>query len=129
MDLDLAGGEARVLVAAAATTMPRMPMHPLAASLVAAALVRGAHRRGTASTACAFGSALVGPSGVEHQLGDALAVAQIDEDAAAVVAPSCDPAEEHDLLAHVAAAQGAATVGALELVDESGHVSSGDAGA
>ena len=38
---------------------------------------------------------------LEHHLGDPLAVAQVDEDRAAVVAPVVHPAEEDDLLADV----------------------------
>ena len=63
--------------------------------------------------------------GIEDDLRDAVAVAQVDEDAAAVVAAARDPAEEHDLFADVGRAQVAAAVGALQLVDESGHFSSG----
>jgi hypothetical protein len=50
-----------------------------------------------------------------------LAVAQIDEDALAVIAARVHPAEEHDLLADVLFAEVAAVVSALKLVDEPGH--------
>ena len=60
-------------------------------------------------------------SGIEDDLRDALAVAQVDEDAAAVIAVARDPAEEDDLLALVRRAQLAAVVGAFQLVDEPGH--------
>ena len=58
---------------------------------------------------------------VEHELRDPLAVAQVDEDAPAVVAVARDPAEEDDLLPLVGRAELGAVVGALQLVDESGH--------
>ena len=58
---------------------------------------------------------------IEDELRDALAVAQVDEDAAAVVAVARDPAEEDDLLAFVCGSELAAVVGSLQLVDESGH--------
>ena len=59
--------------------------------------------------------------GVEDHLGHAVAVAQIDEDAAAEVTTVGYPAEEDDFLADVAGAELAAVMGALELVDETGH--------
>ena len=57
-------------------------------------------RRSPAS-ACAALSIL----GVEDDLGEAVAVAEVDEHAAAVVATRLHPAEEDDLLADVAGAQ------------------------
>ena len=39
--------------------------------------------------------------GVEDHLGDTVAVAQVDENAAAVVAARAYPAEQHDLRAYV----------------------------
>ena len=78
------------------------------ASLWARATVSGRRRR-----------ARVAVSGVEDDLRDAFAIAKIDEDAAAVVAPGRDPAEEHHFLAHVAGAERAAAVGPFEFVDES----------
>jgi hypothetical protein len=62
--------------------------------------------------------------GVEDDLGHAVAVTQIDEDEAAVIAPALHPSEEDDLLADVGRAQLATAVGALQLVDESAHISS-----
>ena len=57
--------------------------------------------------------------GAEDDLGDAAAIAQIDEDAAAVIAARGDPAHEDDLaVADVGGAQVAATVGALQLDEE-----------
>ena len=58
---------------------------------------------------------------VEDELRDAFAIAQIDEDAAAVIAVARHPAEEDDVLAFVCGAELAAVVGSLQLVDESGH--------
>ncbi len=58
---------------------------------------------------------------VEDELGDSVAVAEIDEEEAAHVAAALHPAEEHGLLADVSFAQGAAGVGSLELVDETRH--------
>ena len=60
-------------------------------------------------------------AGLKHHLGDAHAVAQIDEDGLAVVAPTVDPAEENDLFAHVSSGQFAAGMGALHLVDHLAH--------
>src|SRR6185369_15312692 len=59
--------------------------------------------------------------GLEHHLGEARAVAQVDEDGAAVVAAVVHPAEEDHLLAHVLRGQFATGVGALQLADEFGH--------
>ena len=80
-----------------------------------------AQRPARASCAFAGASPWPGELGVEDDLRDALAVAQVDEDAAAVVAVARDPAEEDDLLALVGRAELAAVVGSLQLVDESGH--------
>lgn len=51
--------------------------------------------------------------GVEDHLGDAVAVAQVHEDDAAVVAALGHPAHEGDALANMLGAQGAAVVAAL----------------
>ena len=57
--------------------------------------------------------------GLEDDLGDAAAIAQIDEDAAAVIAARGHPAEEDDVaLADVGGAQRAAVVGALQIDEE-----------
>ena len=48
---------------------------------------------------------------VEHDLREAVAVAQIDEDAAAVIAVGLDPADQHDVLAGVGGAELAAAMG------------------
>ena len=57
---------------------------------------------------------------LEHDLGEAAAVAQIDEHAAAVIAAGGDPAEQHDLLPDVGRAQGAAVVGTFQIFQELG---------
>ena len=51
---------------------------------------------------------------VKHDLGDAGAVAEVEEDEVAVVAAAVDPAHEHNLLAGVGGAQVAAEVGPFE---------------
>ena len=51
-------------------------------------------RRSALERACGVGAGL----GIEDDLGDALAIAQVDEDAAAVIAAVLNPAEEHDRL-------------------------------
>ena len=51
---------------------------------------------------------------VENDLGDAAAVAEVEEDEVAVVAAAVDPAHEDDVLACVGGAQIAAEVGAFE---------------
>jgi hypothetical protein len=48
---------------------------------------------------------------VEDKLGDAFAVAEVDEDAAAVVAIAGDPSEEHDEAALVGRAELATVMG------------------
>src|SRR5262249_10830325 len=58
---------------------------------------------------------------LEHHLGESGTVAQIDEDAAAVIAARVHPAEEDHALASVGAAQGAAVVGPLQIGQELGH--------
>jgi hypothetical protein len=79
-DLDVTGREARVLHLAAAADLASDADDPLAAGLVAE-IERG----------------LI-DGGVEHQLHEAAAIAQVDEDTAAVIAPALNPAEEHDVL-------------------------------
>src|SRR5262249_40856407 len=59
---------------------------------------------------------------LEHHLGEASAVAQVDEYRSAVVAPVVDPAEEDHFLADVLGGELAAAVGALQIADEFGHV-------
>jgi hypothetical protein len=59
--------------------------------------------------------------GVEDDLGHAFAIAEVDEDERAVVTAIGHPTKEHDFLADVGGAQSAAIVGALELIDETGH--------
>ncbi len=58
---------------------------------------------------------------IEDELRDALAVAQVDEHAAAMVAVARDPAEEDDGLARVGGTELVGVVRAFQLVDESGH--------
>ncbi len=48
---------------------------------------------------------------VEHHLGDALSVAQIDEDEPPVIPAPEDPAHENDRLVHVRGREGVAVVG------------------
>ena len=94
-DLDLAGGEA----------------------LVGHAL--GPHADGAGNLDRPLGADRLGAGeglgtrelGVEGDLGHALAVAQVDEDEAAVIAAVPDPAGEHDLLADVLGAQLCAAMG------------------
>ena len=73
--------------------------------------------RSSPASACAVGAGV----GLEDHLGDAAAIAQIDEHAAAVIAAGVHPAEEDDALAGVAGAQRAAVVGALQVGQELGH--------
>ncbi len=95
--LDLAGGEVGVLGAgAAALDTAADAQHVLAAS-VAGDGVRGR---------------LVG---TEDDLHQAAAIAQVDEDEPAVVAPAVHPARERDLAALVACAQVAAIVGLVHV--------------
>ena len=51
--------------------------------------------------------------GLEHDLGDAVVVAQVDEQQLAVIALAVDPPGQPDLLADVGRAQLAAVVGAI----------------
>ena len=62
----------------------------------------------------AFGVAVGGQLLVEHNLGDAGAVAQIEEDEVAVVAAAVDPAHQDHLLAGVGGAQVAAEMRPFE---------------
>jgi hypothetical protein len=57
----------------------------------------------------------------EDHLGHAVAIAQVDEDRATVVATIPHPAAQHDLLADVRRAQLAAGMGLLTLMQERGH--------
>ena len=52
---------------------------------------------------------------LEHDLGDAPAIPQIDEHAAAVIAAGCHPPEEDDLVARVRGTQSPTVVGSLQL--------------
>ena len=59
---------------------------------------------------------------LEDDLGDAAAVAQVDEHAAAVVAAGGHPPEQHDAFADVGRARRrAAVVGTLQICKELGH--------
>ena len=58
---------------------------------------------------------------VEHELREALAVAQIDEHAAAVVAVGLDPTGQDDVLSGVPGAQGATAVGSRMRGQERAH--------
>jgi len=59
--------------------------------------------------------------GLEHHLGDATAVTQVDEHAATVVAPRGNPAEENSPAPHIAGAQAAAVMGALYVLEKFRH--------
>ncbi len=69
-----------------------------------------------------FGADLFGPAvhvlrdaGLEHDLGDAFAVAEIDKDDLTVVAPAVDPSHQESALAGVGGAQLSAGVRAAEV--------------
>ena len=96
LHLHLAGGQVAVLGA-------RPAAHHLALHLDH---VLGAHLVGG-------GIGLLGLLRVEHHLGDAVAVAQVDEDQRAVVAAAVHPARQAHLLALVLGAQLAAAVGLI----------------
>ena len=57
----------------------------------------------------------------EHHLGDAGAIAQVDEHRAAVIAAVVDPSEEDHFASHVPRGELAARVRALQLADEFRH--------
>jgi hypothetical protein len=61
---------------------------------------------------------------VEHYLGDAAAVAHVDEDQVAKVAPPMHPAHQHDFFIGVGRAQIASVMGAVPVPEqiERGHV-------
>ncbi len=63
--------------------------------------------------------------GAEDYLGDAFAVAEIDEDAAAVIAPGGHPAQQYDLGADVAFAECAGGVGAFYVGQEAAGAADG----
>ncbi len=52
--------------------------------------------------------------GAEHDLNDALVVAEVDEDHAAVVAPALHPARDDDLATHIGSVHSAARVAAAQ---------------
>jgi len=58
---------------------------------------------------------------IEDELGDAVAVAEVDEDAVAVVAIGLDPAGQDDVLADIACAQLAAAMGSRVGREELAH--------
>ena len=60
-------------------------------------------------------------AGVEAHLGDAVAVAHVDEDGPTVVAVGLHPAHQHDCLPDMLFAQLSAVVGALEVFEEFSH--------
>jgi hypothetical protein len=103
LQLDFAGREVGVLVAAALDDDARDADAKFAAQLAGQAVGLG-----------------VGPR-FEHHLGEATAIAEVDEDAAAVVAARRDPAEQDRALAGVAPAQPAAVMCSLEIDQELGH--------
>ena len=55
---------------------------------------------------------------VEHHLGDAFPVAQIDENDAAVVPAAQDPAHQHHLFAHRFSVQGVAVMGSSHVAED-----------
>ncbi len=109
MHFDIAGGNLRVLVGAPARDHAAHADHPLAAQ-------RSRHVVGGARQI-----AVTREIGIKDELGDALAIPQVDKYAAAMVAVAGYPSEKNDQLAFVCRAQLAAVVGTLQLVDESGH--------
>jgi hypothetical protein len=52
---------------------------------------------------------------VGHDLGDAVVIAQVDEQHAAMIALAMDPAREADILADMLAREGAAGVGTIRV--------------
>ncbi len=60
----------------------------------------------------------VGPLLVEHYLGHARAVPQVDEDQAAQIPPPMDPTHQNDALANIARTQIAAAMGSFEATEE-----------
>src|SRR5205807_151736 len=59
--------------------------------------------------------------GSEDHLGDALAVAQIDEDETPEIAPGLDPPHQRDLPPHIRAAEAPVTVGPPPVAEPAGH--------
>jgi hypothetical protein len=59
-----------------------------------------------------------GNAGLEHDLGDAVTVAQVGEDDSAMVAAAVDPAHEKGALPGVTGAKLSAGVGAAEVAEE-----------
>ncbi len=101
--LHVAGRQLRVLVPAALADGPRHADTELAAQLGRLRVRR-----------CAG-------LGLEDDLGETSAVAQIDEDAPAVIAPGGHPSEEDGARAGVAGAKCAAVVSTFEVDEELGH--------
>jgi hypothetical protein len=119
--LDLTGRDFRVLVGAAREHEPAHADDPLPSHLLGE-LVRGGDLLGGAVLRGA--GVLRGVVAIEDDLRDPGAVTQVDEDAAAMIAPGRDPAEEDHDVPLVRGPQVATAVGALQLVDESAHISS-----
>ena len=69
----------------------------------------------SARAACTFSCAAGCGVGLEHDLRDAGAVAEVDEDHAAVVAPLAHPAAEHDLASDVRRAHGSTEVRSAQI--------------
>jgi hypothetical protein len=92
-DLDLAGRQLAVdRVVASPLDLAAHGDHPLGAQLVRARMRLGRHL------------------GAKHHLDQTLAVAQVDEDQAAVIAAAMHPARDHDLLVDRSRGHGAARV-------------------
>src|SRR5699024_3959424 len=60
--------------------------------------------------------------GLEDDLGDAVPITQVDEDAPAVISAHLDPTEEHDFPSDILGAKLPARMGSFELVDEACHL-------
>ncbi len=101
-DLDVAGDHVGVVHS----------LGPLADAAADGQHVLGAQNVGAGVGLCVLRRA-------EHDLGQALAVAQVDEDEPAVVAPELHPAHEADLGVDVFLAEGAAVVGTSPVAE--GH--------
>ncbi len=103
LDLDFTGGQVWVLVTAAFHDRAGYADAELAAQL--------AGQRVRVRVRARF----------EHDLGQAAAIAEIDEHAAAVVASRGHPAKQNDALAGVGGAQRAAVMGSFQVGKELGH--------
>src|SRR5207248_8290634 len=106
VDLDLAGHELGIRVRASRDHLPPHSEAVLEAQLVGEL------------------AELLADVLLEHHLGEARAIAQVDEHRAAVIAAVVDPSEEDHFASHVPRDELAARVRASELADEFRHVAS-----